>query len=72
MRKHFKQFLDELPDHLLCFFQDQHIQSFDILLQFTKEDLLRKRISQQDVDYLAGSLASYFYTLKSDDDHFSP
>ena len=66
--RHFTQFLDDLPDRICKFLKDHHIHSFGYLTRYTKEDLLRKKMQQDDVNYLAATLFSYFYELKSDDD----
>lgn len=71
--RHFREFLNDLPEDLLHFMEDHHIHSFNRLLQLTREDLARKRMRQQDIDHLAAVLHSHFYKLKSDADldHFS-
>jgi hypothetical protein len=66
--RYFNQFLDDLPDHLFKFFEKYHIRSFECLLRFTKEDLSRKKMHQDDIHFLDALLAQYFYHLKSDDD----
>lgn len=68
MRHLFKQFLDDLPDCLFDFIQDNRIINFKKLIEYTEEDLIRKRIKLKDIHHLSALLALYGYELTSHKD----
>jgi hypothetical protein len=62
----FKEFLDNLPENLAEFIQDNRIRSFNKLLSYTKEDFLRKKLKPHDIRIIEAFLLPY--SLQSDDD----